>query len=288
MTAPKVVRFRPATDTTRVARDQVISVRFDQSMHRASTKAAFEVTADGAAVKGTVSFAEDDTVLVFDPAKLLPYDTKIVDHGRRRARRARTARPCPRPAAASSGPRPSPSRSSSSRPPPIPVRAAAPAVASSGGSVGGGSWASVERYYLGLMNCTRTGGWVDSGGHCDSPGGRNVAPLSLSSGISSKVARPYAKLLATRGECSHFIGGNPGDRLRRAGYDSYRWAENIGCRSGQRQGRRARQPSLLPEREVVQRRPLRQHDEHQVRPGRDRRLGLAAAASASSIDFYHP
>ena len=32
--------------------------------------------------------------------------------------------------------------------------------------------------------------------------------------------------------CSHFIGGNPGDRLRRAGYTSYRWAENIGCRSG--------------------------------------------------------
>ena len=33
-------------------------------------------------------------------------------------------------------------------------------------------------------------------------------------------------------DCSHFIGGNPGDRLRRAGYSSYRWAENIGCRSG--------------------------------------------------------
>ena len=27
-----------------------------------------------------------------------------------------------------------------------------------GGSVGGGSWAAVEHYYLGLMNCTRTGG----------------------------------------------------------------------------------------------------------------------------------
>ena len=30
----------------------------------------------------------------------------------------------------------------------------------------------------------------------------------------------------------HFIGGNPGDRLRAAGYTSYRWAENLGCRSG--------------------------------------------------------
>ena len=95
-----------------------------------------------------------------------------------------------------------------------------------------GSWVAVERYYLKLMNCTRTGGWVTSSGKCSSPGGRNVAPLALSSGISSKVARPYAKLLATRSLCSHFVGGNPGDRLRRAGYSSYRWAENIGCRSG--------------------------------------------------------
>jgi len=101
-----------------------------------------------------------------------------------------------------------------------------------GGAVGGGSWAAVERYYLKLMNCTRTGGWVTSGGACSSPGGRNVAALKLDSGISSRVARPYAKLLATRGACTHFIGGNPGNRLARAGYSSYRWAENIGCRSG--------------------------------------------------------
>ena len=95
-----------------------------------------------------------------------------------------------------------------------------------------GSWAGVESYYLRLMNCTRTGGWVTSKGSCSSPGGRAVAPLALSSGISSKVSRPYAKLLATRGICTHFIGGNPGDRLRRAGYTSYRWGENLGCRSG--------------------------------------------------------
>jgi uncharacterized protein YkwD len=82
------------------------------------------------------------------------------------------------------------------------------------------------------MNCTRTGGWVTSTGACSSPGGRNVAPLKLDAGISSKVSRPYAKRLAISGDCSHFIGGNPGDRLRAAGYTSYRWAENLGCRSG--------------------------------------------------------
>jgi uncharacterized protein YkwD len=95
-----------------------------------------------------------------------------------------------------------------------------------------GNWSAVESYYLRLMNCTRTGGWVTSTGKCSSPGGRNVAALKLHSGISARVSRPYAKLLATRNICSHFVGGNPGDRLRRAGYDSYRWAENLGCRSG--------------------------------------------------------
>jgi uncharacterized protein YkwD len=59
-----------------------------------------------------------------------------------------------------------------------------------------------------------------------------VAPLWIDRGISSHVSRPYARLLAGRGACSHFIGGNPGDRLRRAGYTSYIWAENLGCRSG--------------------------------------------------------
>jgi uncharacterized protein YkwD len=90
----------------------------------------------------------------------------------------------------------------------------------------------VERYYMGLMNCTRTGGWVTSTGACSSPGGRDVAPLKLDAGISTYVARPYAKLLATRNLCSHFANGGPDDRLRRAGYTSYRWAENLGCRSG--------------------------------------------------------
>ena len=82
------------------------------------------------------------------------------------------------------------------------------------------------------MNCTRTGGWVTGSGNCNSPGGRNVDPLSLSEGISDNVSRPYARHLANNNQCDHFIGGSPGDRLRHAGYDSYRWAENLGCRSG--------------------------------------------------------
>jgi uncharacterized protein YkwD len=196
-------------------------------MDRASTKRAFRVEVAGKPVKGTVTFAENDTVLVFDPDKTMPYGTRVVVSVAKTARSSTGAalgttetsvfrtvpKAVPPPASSSGG-----SGSSSG--------------GGGGGSVGSGSWAAVERYYLGLMNCTRQGGTVTSGGDCSSPGGRNVAALKLDSGISTKVARPYAKKLAVGGDCSHFMGGNPGDRLRRAGYTSYRWAENLGCRSG--------------------------------------------------------
>ena len=47
-------------------------------MDRASTKKAFKVLVDGKPIKGKVTFAEDDTVLVFDPAKNFAYDTRVV------------------------------------------------------------------------------------------------------------------------------------------------------------------------------------------------------------------
>ena len=97
-------------------------------------------------------------------------------------------------------------------------------------------WGPEELFVLGLTNCTRTGGWVLSDGSCRGYGsGRYsayVAPLRHSAGISTLVARPYARLLAVRGQCSHFLDGDPGDRLRRAGYRGYTWGENIGCRDG--------------------------------------------------------
>ncbi len=235
--APEVVRFRPAARTQDVARAADISVRFSRPMDRASTKKAFSLLVDGKAVKGTVTFAENETVLVFDPDKDFAYDTRVLATVARSARSADGValgatnqvvfrielKNVPKPAtpAAPAGSGGSSSGGSSSG-----------GSAGSGTSTGSGSWSAVERYYLGLMNCTRTGGLVTSSGSCSSPGGRSVAALKLDSGISSKVSRPYAKKLAVGNDCSHFIGGNPGDRLRRAGYSSYRWAENLGCRSG--------------------------------------------------------
>jgi len=228
--APAVVRFRPKHDTADVERGSVLSVRFTESMDRRSTRRAWVVTANGKPVAGTVSFAEKDSVLVFRPASPLPYgavvDMQVKGTARsaagaalEAARSARFRVQEPPKAAA-----PAPARPSTSR--------TIPRSSSGGGSVGGGSWGAVETYYLRLMNCTRTGGWVTWSGSCSSPGGRSVRALWIDSGISSKVSRPYAKRLATSGQCSHFIGGNPGNRLRAAGYSSYIWAENLGCRSG--------------------------------------------------------
>lgn len=235
--ASAVVRFRPRDDSLDVARDATISVRFTAAMDRASTTRAFTVQVNGNTIKGKVTFAEGGTVLVFKPSVLLPYFAKVTVSVADSATAAdgmpieasargvfRTVRKPPAPTApATKAPASSGSGSSSSS-------------GSGGGAVGAGSWGSVETYYLGLMNCTRTGGWVTSSGSCSSPGGRNVAALKLDSGISSRVSRPYAKKLATTNQCSHFLGGTPGDRLRAAGYSNYRWAENLGCRSGTPRG----------------------------------------------------
>jgi hypothetical protein len=97
-------------------------------------------------------------------------------------------------------------------------------------------WYSLEVYYLSLVNCTRTGGWVLRDGTCRGYGSgrysRYVAPVRLSAGLSDRAARPYARLLAVRGICSHFADHDPGYRLRRAGYTSWNWGENIGCGDG--------------------------------------------------------
>jgi len=222
-TAPGVVRFRPRDEASGVGRASVLSVRFTQAMDRRSTARAFSVTAAGKAVSGTVRWMEHDTVLVFTPAAALPAG-KAVTMTVSTVARNTAGVPL---AAAATGVFKTASTASGT------ASGDTRTVSITGGkAVGGGSWGAVETYYLGLMNCTRTGGWVTSSGACSSPGGRNVAPLKLDAGISSKVSRPYAKRLAVGADCSHFIGGNPGDRLRRAGYTSYRWAENIGCRSG--------------------------------------------------------
>jgi uncharacterized protein YkwD/methionine-rich copper-binding protein CopC len=227
--APAVVRFRPANGATAQDRASVLSVRFSGKMNRRATAAALKVTAAGKVIAGKVTWAESDHVLVFTPAAALPYGAKVTITISAAAASA-TGVAIDAAAKGSFSVKAKPAV----RKPPTPAKKPAPKPiphpGGSGGSGGvSGSWHSVEVYYLNLMNCTRTGGWVTSSGKCSSPGGRSVAPLKLSAGISTKVSRPYAKYLAQRNLCNHFYDGTPGDRLRRAGYTSYNWGENIGC-----------------------------------------------------------
>lgn len=223
--APGVVRFRPLAGTTGVAPGAPVSVRFTRAMDEGSTTAALKVTVNGKRAAGAVRWAEGDTVIVFDPAAAFPAGAKIVAIVSVAARSADgIALPSTRK-----------STFTVEKPAPVPAAKAASSTAATpiprpSGSVSG-SWHAVELYYLSLMNCTRTGGWVTSTGACSSPGGRDVAPLTLDAGISDRVSRPYAKLMVSQNVCSHFVDGNPGNRLSRAGYTSYRWAENIGCLS---------------------------------------------------------
>ena len=200
-------------------------------MEHRTTKAAVSVTADGKPVAGSVHFAEASTVVVFRPTAAMPAGAKIVMTVGATAASVRGV-PLGVAATVSVTTVAAPAPAAKAAPRTVTSAPATSGSSSGGGAVGGGSWGAVETYYLRLMNCTRTGGLVTSTGTCSSPGGRNVAPLKLDSGISSKVSRPYAKRLAVNNQCNHFIGGNPGDRLRAAGYTSYIWAENLGCRSG--------------------------------------------------------
>jgi len=222
--APRVVRFRPLNGTTAVAISAPLSVRFTQPMDRISTTAAFRATIGTKVLTGKTSWAEKNTVLVFTPTSALAKGSVVTMTVATSALSANgiplaTVKSVTFKTMVAAAPAPKAKA-------PTKIRGGG----SGGGSAGAGAWHAVEVYYLHLMNCTRGGGWVLSSGACSSPGGSGVAPLILNAGISNKVSRPYAKLLATRNICSHFADGNPGDRLHRAGYPGdYR--ENIGCRA---------------------------------------------------------
>jgi hypothetical protein len=99
----------------------------------------------------------------------------------------------------------------------------------------GPQYLSAEKFFLELMNCTRTGGWVVGGGMCSSVTHHTrprQAPLVLSAAISDKVARPYAKYMADHCVLNHYLNGtSPYTRLAAAGFYGH-WGENIASPSG--------------------------------------------------------
>lgn len=282
VSAPAVVRFRPLAGTTGVDPSATVSVRFTMPMNTTATAAAFSVTAAGKRVSGALRWAENDTVLVLTPSSKLPYGAKVVASVSAAAK-SKAGTPIAAAAQASFTVVAKPATTSSTSRRTVPI--------STGGSaVGGAPWYAAETYYLRLMNCTRTGGWVTAGGACGSSAGLATLPrtsaIALDSGISSRVSRPYAKLLADLGILTHFYGGTPGDRLARAGYTNWTWAENIGSPSSVMQG------MIDVQRFYQNEAPCRcEHYANLMNPAYDR-VGIGVWVTSGRvrivIDFYHP
>ena len=242
---PSVVRFGPRDGSSGVDPGQAISVRFTTKMNETATTTAFSVTADGQSVTGKTYWAEDDTVLVLTPSANLPAGAKVVatvsgaaasSGGLHMTAPASATFTVTKPSTAKI-PIPSVAKPSPSKTPTPSVTKPSPSkipTPTGGLAVGSDQWQAAEHYYLQLMNCTRTGGWVVAGGLCRSSGPHTLPParaLALDVGISTNVARPFAKFMADRGILNHFANGTPGQRLAAAGYTSYHWAENIGSPS---------------------------------------------------------
>jgi hypothetical protein len=80
------------------------------------------------------------------------------------------------------------------------------------------TYPKAERYALRLTNCMRTGGYVTSGGRCRGYGTGSRRGLRLSTGISIRVARPWARWMV-RNRC--LCHGNYDSRFAAAGYHRY-------------------------------------------------------------------
>ena len=271
---PSVVRFRPVDGTSGVDPGQAISVRFTTKMDEASTAAAFSVTANGKPVTGKTYWAEDDTVLVLTPSAELPAGAKVIATV---SAAATSSGGLSLSAAATA-------TSTVDKPSSIKI-----AYSTGGLGVGNSQWQAAEHYYLQLMNCTRTGGWVVAGGSCRSSGPHTLPAaraLALDNGISTNVARPFAKFMADRGILNHYANGSPGQRLARVGYTSGEWGENIGSPSSVMAGMVA--VEIFYQNEA----PCRcEHYKNLMNPAFDR-AGVGVWVSSGRvrvvIDFYHP
>ena len=264
LAAPQVVRFNPQNGKTTTDPNQVISVRFTVPMTRASTAAALSVTVNGKRVRGAISWAENNTVLILDPNGTFPVGSTVYMHIATTARSATGQRLAGAASSSFKIVRPTVRRITWHYPAAL---ATAP-------------WHGAELYMLALMNCTRTGGWVTSSGSCSSVT-HHVLPaqaaLAFDDGIANKVSRPYAKYLADRNALSHTLLGSPHSRLAAAGYGSGTWGEHLFARQSPSGGHDPHR-DLLPERvslsaQPMRVRPLQERHEWELPQGRHRRLG---------------
>ena len=94
---------------------------------------------------------------------------------------------------------------------------------------------AAEKYALRLLNCTRTGGFVNADGACLARGSGKYStyrkPVRLHRSISSRVSWPWARTMVRKNACEHVIPGKPSlaTRMRRTGFRDWYYGENIGC-----------------------------------------------------------
>ena len=97
---------------------------------------------------------------------------------------------------------------------------------------------TAERLGLRLLNCTRTGGWVQPDGSCKGRGSgtysKRLPALRLHEGISDHVAFPWSDEMVRAQACAHSIDGLPdlAGRFSTAGFPYPFLGENIGCARG--------------------------------------------------------
>lgn len=214
---PAVIRFAPQGGSVTNDGHQPVSVQFSVPMDQPATNAAISVTVDGRAVSGTPNWTDDGTTYTLTPKYgFNSGDTVLVSV-------SKTAK-------SAGGVNLAADVSSSFA---VKIRG------SSGGiripftyePVTGSPWYGSETYYLALMNCTRTGGWVTSSGSCSSETHHTLpaqGKLALDAGISNTVSRPYAKYMADNVLLNHYLIGDPHYRLCNwGGYCGSSWGENI-------------------------------------------------------------
>ena len=222
--APSVVKYTPGGGAVVYDTNQPISIQFSMAMDKKSATAALSVTAAGRAVAGSTYWAEGDTVLVFTPQRSFYIGTSVAV---KVATSARSADGLALSGALSftftvsqRGARGGGSGGTSTK------------IQWTGGIASSSSpWADSEQYYLSLVNCTRTGGWVTSSGDCSSVTHHTLparSALAYDNGIANKVARPYAKALADLGVLTHTLDGTTThSRMSAGGYPGSAWGENI-------------------------------------------------------------
>ncbi|HEX7590414.1 MAG TPA: Ig-like domain-containing protein [Candidatus Limnocylindrales bacterium] len=228
MTTPTVVRFRPQDGVSNDT-NQPVSVRFTMPMDTKSTAAAFSVTVNGKAVSGSLSWSENNTVLVLVPRYSFKVQSTIVAKVGSGARSAGGLHLAGSPSSTFKISTPK-STGIAYGPPQSTGVAYGP---TGGTGAAAAKWYSSEVYYLNLMNCTRSGRWVTGSGACSTETHHTLpAPgnlLRLNADISNRVSRPYAKYMADNVLMDHFLRGtSPHSRLCAAGYCRLSWAENIG------------------------------------------------------------